>query len=185
MYQLFTLKDQSAYPVIHDVIIHPLKVNHDPRGTLTEALKTTWTDVYNSTDRAFTQMYFSKTEAGIARDTDQWHIHPSGQEDRFFVIQGTIITAVYDHRDNSPTKGQLNLFLMGETPGDAGQYLLVIPKRTHHGYVVISSSPAILGNFPTRLYDPAEEGREPMSQILLPDGSQFSWDKVKALVQKN
>ena len=178
MYKLFTLQNQSTYPLIHDVIIHPYKVNRDPRGTLTEALKTDWPDVYGP-DLPFAQMYFSQTLAGVARDIDQWHVHPSGQQDRFFVISGTIVTAVYDDRDNSPTKGKLNLFLMGETDADSGQYLVLIPKQTYHGYVVISPTPAILGNFPTRLYDPHEEGRKPFSDAKLPDGSLFSWDKVK------
>ncbi|MBI4035138.1 MAG: dTDP-4-dehydrorhamnose 3,5-epimerase family protein [Candidatus Chisholmbacteria bacterium] len=183
LYPIFTLPNQSSYPLIHDVVIHPFKVNHDPRGTLTEALKTTWDDVYNTNHRPFTQMYFSQTEAGVARDTNEWHVHPTGQEDRFFVIQGTIVTAIYDAREDSPTKSKLNLFLMGETADDVGQYLLVIPQRTYHGYVVVSSQPAILGNFPTRLYDPREEGRTPMKDALLPDGSIFSWDQVKTLVQ--
>ena len=101
MYQLFTLKNQASYPLIHDLIIHPFKVNRDPRGSLTEALKTTWEDVYHSDSRPFTQMYFSVSPAGVARDAGEWHVHPGGQEDRFFVIQGSIVTAVYDDRDNS------------------------------------------------------------------------------------
>ncbi|MBI2009759.1 MAG: dTDP-4-dehydrorhamnose 3,5-epimerase family protein [Candidatus Chisholmbacteria bacterium] len=179
MYQIYTLDNKNNYPLIHDVIIHPFKVNRDPRGTLTEALKTTWEDVYSEKDMPFTQMYFSETESGVSRDVDQWHIHPSGQQDRFFVIQGTIVTAVYDNRDASPTKGTVNLFLMGDTENDTGQYMLVIPKQTHHGYVVVSQTPAILGNFPTRLYDPKEEGRTSMSEVKLPDGSIFSWEEVK------
>lgn len=182
MYQLFTLKNKDSYPLIHDVVTHPYKVNRDPRGTLTEALKTTWSDVYNETDRKFTQMYFSQTLPGVARDIDQWHVHPGGQEDRFFVIQGSIVTAIYDTREASPTKGKLNLLLMGETKNDEGQYMVVIPKMTHHGYVVVSQTPAILANFPTRLYDPDEEGRVSFDQVLLPDNSIFSWDKVKELV---
>ena len=119
-YKLFTLKNHTAYPLIHDVVTHQFQVNRDSRGTLTETLKTTWTDVYHPTTRPFTQMYFSQTQPGIPRDTDQWHVHPSGQEDRFFVIQGTIVTAIYDARPNSPTQGQLNLFLMGEAVEDMG-----------------------------------------------------------------
>ena len=184
MYDIFTLEKQASYPLIHDVVIHPFKVNRDPRGTLTEVLKTTWEDVYNTTDRPFTQMYFSQTEPGVARDANEWHVHPGGQEDRFYVIKGTIVTVVYDDKEDSPTKGKLNLFLMGETTGDIGQYMLVIPRRTYHGYVVVSKEQAILGNFPTRLYDPNEEGRKPMSTALLPDGSQFSWDKVKQAAVK-
>lgn len=182
MYQIYTLESKN-YPLIHDVIIHPFKVNKDPRGSLTEALKTTWADVYSS-DMPFAQMYFSETSPGTARDVDEWHVHPSGQQDRFFAIQGTIVTAVYDARDNSPTKGLLNLFLMGESENDKGQFLLVIPKQTHHGYMVVSQTPAILGNFPTRLYDSEEEGRVSMHQITLPDSSVFSWESVKQAAQK-
>src|SRR3989344_7642019 len=153
-YQIYTLENKDNYPLIHDVIIHPFRVNRDPRGSLTEALKTTWEDVYKEPDMPFAQMYFSETAPGVARDIDQWHVHPSGQQDRFFAIRGTIVTVVYDNRDGSPTKGTVNLFLMGESQNDHGQYLLVIPKHTYHGYVVVSKTPAILGNFPTRLYNP-------------------------------
>jgi len=183
MYQIYTLKNKADYPLIHDVVIHPFTVNRDPRGTLTEALKTTWEDVYHPQDRPFTQMYFSETGPGVARDIDQWHVHPGGQEDRFFVISGTIVSAVYDNRDSSPTKGKLNLFLMGQSQDDSGQYMLVIPKHTHHGYVVVSETKAILANFPTRLYDPKEEGRASFDKVKLPDGSKFDWQKVKTLAK--
>lgn len=178
-YQIFTLKNQKNYPLIHDIVIHPFKVNRDPRGSLTEALKTTWKDVYHRKTLPFAQMYFSETHAGVARDIDQWHYHPGGQQDRFFVISGSIITAVYDNRDKSPTKGKLNLFYMGESSDDSGQYMVVVPRQTLHGYVVTDKKPAILGNFPTMLYDPNEEGRILFKRAKLPDGSIFSWEKVK------
>jgi dTDP-4-dehydrorhamnose 3,5-epimerase len=184
-YRLFTLKNQKTYPLIHDVVIRPLKVNRDNRGTLTETLKTVWPDVYHHQKAPFAQMYFSATKPGVARDVDQWHYHPGGQQDRFFVITGDIVTAIYDVRKSSPTKGTLNLFSMGESQGNQGQYLLMVPPRTHHGYVVVSKKPAILGNFPTRLYDPKEELRILFKDLPLSDGSIFSWEKVKNLIQKS
>lgn len=184
MYKIFTLKNKKDYPLIHDVVVRPFKVNQDPRGTLTEALKTSWSDVYDDKDRPFTQMYFSQTHPGVARDKDQWHVHPGGQEDRFFVIQGTIVAVVLDAREDSDTKDTLNLFLMGDYEEEAGQYLLVIPKQTLHGYIVVSDRPAILGNFPTRIYDPDEEGRVSFVDAKLPDGSLFSWEKVKEAAKK-
>ena len=41
--------------------------------------------------------------------------------------------------------------------------------------------PAVLTNFPTRIYDPADEGRIPFEQVgaRMPDGSAFSWDLVR------
>jgi dTDP-4-dehydrorhamnose 3,5-epimerase len=47
--------------------------------------------------------------------------------------------------------------------------------------MVVSKEPAILINFPTGLYNPAEEGRIPYSQVNVKteDGEVFSWDIVR------
>lgn len=161
------------------VVIRPLQVNRDPRGTLTETLKITWKEICDQKKRPFTQMYFSKTLPGVARDEDKWHFHPRGQEDRFAVLAGDIVIAIYDRRKDSPTKDFLNLFLMGESQGDTGQYLLLIPFRTLHGFVVVSKKPTVLINYPTRLYDSREEKRIPFTEEKLPDGSIFTWDLVR------
>jgi len=126
-------------------------------------------------------MYYSITDPGVSRDIDRWHYHPGGQQDRFGVILGSIVVAIYDLRDNSPTKGRLNLFSMGEINGDDGQYLLMVPPQTLHGFVVTGSKPATLFNYPTRLYDPEQEVRIPFDEAKLPDGQIFSWDEVKKL----
>jgi hypothetical protein len=49
--------------------------------------------------------------------------------------------------------------------------------------LVTSDTPATLLNLPTRLYDPADEGRIPFADagIALPDGRQFSYDLVRVL----
>jgi dTDP-4-dehydrorhamnose 3,5-epimerase len=178
---VINLNNFQSVDLIHDVIIHPLKVNRDPRGTLTEGLKTTWTDVYEAEQMPFAQMYFSTTDPWVARDEGKWHYHPGGQQDRFGVIRGDIVVAIYDHRDDSSTKGRLNLFHMGESLGDDGQYLLGVPQRSYHGYVVVSDSQATMFNFPTRLYDPSEEVRVPMAETPLADGSIFSYEPVAQL----
>lgn len=183
-YQIITLKNKDNHQLVHDVILYPLTVNSDPRGSLTEIMKTTWEGIYDDHTRPFTQVYISRTAPGVARDVDQWHFHPGGQEDRFGVISGDIITAIYDNRDGSPTKGVLNLFLLGESEGEDGQYLLLIPPRAYHGYVVVSDAPATMFNFPTRLYDPKEEHRLPFQDYRLPGNQVFSWDLVKAAYTK-
>lgn len=166
--------------LIQDVILYPLKVNRDSRGILVETLKTTWSEVF-SKDRPFTQNYFSITESGSARDENLWHYHPTKQEDRFVVVRGDIVVAMYDWRNESQSYGRLNLFKMGESNGDEGQYLLLVPKNVLHGFLVISEKPAILLNFPTTLYDKNEEGRVTHEEInvRLPDGRVFSWDLVR------
>ena len=178
MLNFLTLKNQND--LIADVVMFPLKVNRDPRGILVETLKTNWEKVYGP-GMEFAQMYYSITEPGVARDVDRWHYHPTKQIDRFGVIQGELVVAIYDWRSGSPTFGKLNLFLMGESNGDDGQYLLLIPRNTLHGFVVVSQKPAILFNFPNHLYDPTEEGRLPHSEyaVNFPDGRAFSWEIIK------
>lgn len=180
----FTIDKLSTYPLVSGVVVHPLQVNHDERGTLTEMLKTSWKDVFDEKLRPFAQMYFSETRPGVARDEGRWHYHPGGQEDRFAVLKGDMVVAIYDNRQESPTYQVLNLFQMGESQKDAGQYLLLIPQQTLHGFVVVSSKAAILLNFPTRLYDPKEEQRIPFEEVKLKDGSIFDWDLVRKHFQK-
>ena len=181
MIDLITLK--NAKDLIKDVIVHPLKVNQDESGILTEVLKTDWVDVYGDA-LPFSQCYYSVTPSREIRDTEVWHVHPTKQVDRFICVRGDIVTAIYDNRPDSETNGRLNLFLMGESGGNDTQYLVLIPQNTLHGFAVVSQKEAVLLNFPTTLYDPDEEGRVSHKVALAKfnDGSEFNWDKVIAEV---
>jgi dTDP-4-dehydrorhamnose 3,5-epimerase len=172
-----TLKNISKTKLIEDIVVRPLKVNRDESGILIETLRTDWKDVAGP-GREFEMQYYSVTDSCVARDEDVWHYHPTGQEDRFIVTQGRIITAIADNREDSETKGLLNLFIMDaiEDP-----YLLLVPKKTLHGFMVVSEGPATLLNFPTRLYDPKEEGRIQYQEakVKIENGELFAWDKVR------
>jgi len=178
MMKLMDLKNKEG--LINEVVLFPLKVYRDKRGFLVEALKTEWTEVYGE-NRPFAQNYFSKTEIGVARDEDTWHVHKTKQEDRFVVVEGDIVVALFDGRKESSTYRSLNLIGMGEANGDNGQFLLLIPKNVLHCFCVISAKPAILLNYPTTLYDPDEEGRIPFAEAgaKLADGREFSWKIVR------
>ena len=177
MIDLITLKNTNN--LISGVILHPLKINRDESGILSELLKTTWPDIYNE-KYPFSQCYYSVTPGGEVRDKDVWHVHPTKQEDRFVIIKGDAVVAIYDSRKDSQTFGRLNLFAMGENNGDDGQYMLLIPQNTLHGFAVVSKSEVVLLNFPTSLYDLKEEGRvtHKDGQAKFPDGTFFTWDKV-------
>jgi len=175
----FDLSKKESYEIIKDVVVRPLKVNKDPRGILVETLKTDWKDVYDQEKLPFTQNYFSVTDSNVARDEDQWHVHPTKQIDRFVVIKGKILVVLYDNRKKSSTYGLLNLFLMGEVEKEKGYYNLLIPQNVLHCFLVISKKPAIIMNFPTSLYDKKEEGRIDFNKIKLTDGNYFSWNKVR------
>lgn len=182
--QFINLANKDDSQLIKDVIMHPLKVNKDESGILVEVLKTNWPDIYGS-GREFAMQYYSITPPGLARDEDVWHFHPTVQEDRMGLIQGEVIIAIADTREDSETKNVVNLF---NIKAQDNPYLLLIPKKTLHGFLVTSKEPAILINFPTALYNPEEEGRVSFKEadIKLPDGTPFSWNLVrKALSEKN
>jgi len=122
MLDLITLDSISQHKLIEGTIVRPLKVNSDESGILVETLKTNWTDVYSEV-MPFAQQYYSVTNSGIARDENQWHFHPGGQQDRFIVISGEIVAAIADNEENSPTKGLLNLYHMKSRENP---YLLVL-----------------------------------------------------------
>lgn len=177
MLDLITLENKDSQELIKDVVIHPYKVNADASGILVETLKINWDDIYGQ-GREFFQQYYSETPPGLARDEDVWHYHPTIQDDRFSVVKGEIVVAIGDNREDSNTKGLLNLFYINARKDP---YLVLIPRRTLHGFMVVSKEPAILINFPTGLYNPTEEGRIPYSEanVKLKDGTPFSWDLVR------
>jgi len=178
MIELITLKNKEKLKLIKDVLLYPLKVNRDDSGILVETLRKDWPEVYGQ-DREFFMQYYSITPSNVARDESVWHYHPN-QEDRFIVAQGEIVAAVVDNREGSPTNGLSNLFYMRS---DVDPYILLIPKRTLHGFMVVSKQSAVLLNFPTSLYNPKEEERIPYSEALmkLPNGSLFNWNIVRKL----
>lgn len=179
MMDFLTFKNQKN--LIADVVLHQLVMHRDERGLLMETLKEDWTDVFHRPDLQFAQSYYSVTQPGFARDEEFWHNHPTKQTDRFIILQGNAVVALYDWREDSKTKGILNLFLMGERNGDDDQYLLLIPKNVLHGFCTVGDKPCHLISFPDHLYDPKEEGRIPFSQVsaLLPDGTAFNWKTVR------
>lgn len=177
-YPYLSLKNQKN--LISGIQLHKLIVHRDSRGLLMETLSIKWKEVVNQ-DLPFGQTYYSVTLPGFARDEDTWHNHPTQQIDRFVVLEGDVVIAAYDWRNDSPTHGVLNLFLMGEINDDDNQFLLLIPKNVLHSTCNVGKKPLqYLGN-PTHVYDPNEEGRVSFEEIgaKLPDGTLFSWQKIR------
>jgi len=172
-----TLENKDKSRLVKDVILHPLKINKDASGMLVETLRSDWQGIYGP-GREFKMQYYSITPSGMARDENVWHLHPNYQEDRFLLVKGEIITVVADQREGSLTKGLINLFYMnaGYDP-----YIVLIPKNTLHGFMVVSKESAILLNYPTGLYNPQEEGRVAYekAQVKMEDGTLFSWNLVR------
>ena len=166
---------------ISGVNLRTLRVNRDPRGTLTELLRRDWDDLYGD-DLPFAQVYTSTTAPGVARDEDTWHIHQH-QTDRFYCLAGQIVVAIADPRPESPTRGAVILVELAAEADAPAPLVVTIPPKTLHGFVVTSTTPAMLANFPNRLYDPADEGRLPFADadVRLADGTPFAYDLVRSL----
>jgi dTDP-4-dehydrorhamnose 3,5-epimerase len=175
------VRDAAGSGRIAGVVVRELRVNRDPRGTLTELLRRDWPELYGE-EMPFAQVYTSTTAAGVARDEERWHLHRH-QTDRFYCLAGRIVVAIADPRPDSPTRGEVLLVELAAEADAPAPLVVTIPPGTLHGFVVTSSTPAVLLNFPNRLYDPTDEGRVPFgeAQVTLADGTPFTYDLVRGM----
>jgi dTDP-4-dehydrorhamnose 3,5-epimerase len=149
--------------MIDGVSIKNLQVNADERGHLVEVFRKDW-DLYELEPA---MSYYSLSYPGVVR---AWHRHTRGQIDHFVCPSGRIKVAVYDDREGSPTRGELNTFVIGEH----NQQAIRLPGDCWHGFKVVGNEQAILINFPTKLYDydDPDEERLPSDTDAIP----MSWD---------
>lgn len=149
--------------MIEGIKVRDLQVNADERGHLVEMFREDW-DEY---DPEPSMSYFSMSYPGVIR---AWHRHNRGQIDHFVCPQGRIKVGVYDDRDDSPTQGEVNTFVIGEH----NQQAVRIPGVCWHGFKVIGNEQALLVNFPTNLYDyeDPDEERLPHDTDKIP----FDWE---------
>lgn len=132
-----------AKQLIDGVTTKKLTVHTDERGRLTEMLR--------SDDEAFVkfgQVYMTTAYPGV---TKAWHYHKI-QTDYFVCVRGMMKVVLYDDRENSPTKGTVNEFFIG----DHNPLMVVIPPGVWHGFKCISEHEAIVVNTPTEMYNPAQ-----------------------------
>ena len=157
------LNSQNSKNLIEGVVLRVLVIHKDESGTLVETLRRDWQDVFDNDELDFLMQYLSITPSGLIRDEDKWHVHKK-QKDRFICVSGKIVTALYDPRQGSKTKGQINLFLMGPAKKEE-MFMVVIPEDVYHGFMVVSKEPGYLLNFTTQLYTGEDEGRVENSQL--------------------
>lgn len=151
--------------MIHDVQVRDLQVNADERGHLVEIFRDDW-NIYKSTPA---MTYYSFSYPDVIR---AWHRHTRGQVDHFVCPVGRIKVGIYDDREDSPTEGELDTFVIGEHD----QNLIRIPGDCWHGFKVVGDEQAVLLNFPSQLYD----YDDPDEERLPPDTDEipFDWDKM-------
>ncbi len=132
--------------MIDGVKIIPLKRIPDERGTILHMLRST-----DAHFQRFGEIYFSTAYPGVIKG---WHRHRE-MTLNYAVPFGRIKLALYDERDNSPTKGELmEVFL-----GPDNYSLVIIPPEVWNGFKGMSEPFAIVANCCTHPHDPARSTR--------------------------
>lgn len=148
--------------MIKGVLVKKLRVIPDERGRLMEMLR--------SDDEMFSrfgQVYMTTAYPGVVKG---WHYHKK-QSDNMAVVRGMMKIVLYDSRDDSPTKGEVNELFAGEH----NPILVHIPPLVFHGFKCVSSEEAIVINTTTEKYD----YQEPDEFRVDPHTSDipYNWDR--------
>lgn len=140
--------------MLDGVKVIPLKQLPDERGKIMHMLRCD-----DPHFEQFGEIYFSVVYPGVIKG---WHIHTKITLN-YAVVSGMIKLVLYDPRDDSPTKGQIQEIFMGED-----NYVLVkIPPGIYNGFKGIGVKPAIVANCATLPHDPGEIQRvDPFSKEI-------------------
>jgi len=142
--------------MINGVKTKKLKVIPDDRGFLMEILRSD-DEIFEK----FGQVYMTGVKQGVAKG---WHYHKI-QDDHFVCVLGKALVVLYDGREDSPTKGEVQEFILSE-PATDGEHLVVkIPKGVYHGFTAVDCPEARIVNIPTEKYNYDE-----------PDEHRVAWD---------
>lgn len=132
--------------MIEGVNIVPLRQIVDERGKIMHMLKATDPHFIR-----FGEIYFSCAWPGTVK---AWHIHKTMTVNNA-VISGRAKLVLYDLREDSATKGELQEIFLGED-----NYVLVqIPPGIANGYKAYGDKLVILANCATEPHDPNEMAR--------------------------
>ncbi|HDN67953.1 MAG TPA: dTDP-4-dehydrorhamnose 3,5-epimerase [Firmicutes bacterium] len=126
--------------MIEGVKIKKLKVIPDERGRLMEILRGD-----EQIFQRFGQVYMTTTYPGVIK---AWHYHRI-PTDNIAVVKGMLKVALYDPREGSSTRGEVDQFFIGEH----NPLLIQVPPQVYHGWKCISEQEAIVINCPTEPYN--------------------------------
>ena len=137
------MTDSQQTP-IHGVGVHPLKVLADERGALLHMLRRD-----SPLFERFGEVYFSEVNPGIIK---AWKRH-TRMTQRLAVPVGRVKFVLYDDRADSPTKGRVNVWILGRP---SAYRLLIIPPGIWYGFQGVDSRPSLIANCADLPHDPAE-----------------------------
>ena len=129
--------------MIDGVILTPLRQIFDERGKVMHMLRED-----SAIFSRFGEIYFSCTHPGVVK---AWHLHKK-MTLNYAVIQGEIKFVLYDNRDASKTKGELQEFFISPE-----NYMLVtVPPLIWNGFKCVGTETAIVANCATLPHDSSE-----------------------------
>lgn len=145
----------------------------DERGFFVEIMRDDWKDFLEG--EKVVQSNLLMNYPGIIR---AWHRHERGQVDYWIVLKGSLKICVYDDREGSETKGQLNELVASE---DRLQ-VVRIPGHYWHGIKTVSDEPSLTLYLVSRLYnyENPDEKRSPWNDPNIMDpriGKAYNWNK--------
>ena len=148
--------------MIEGVRTKPLRVFPDERGWLMEILRCD-----DEIFAQFGQVYVTAAYPGVVK---AWHMHEK-QTDHFCVLNGMAKIVLFDDREDSATRGEVNEFFLGEH----NRCVLRIPNLVYHGFKCVSDTQALVLNCPTECYNVAEpdEIRRPAHDPSIP----YDWSR--------
>ena len=140
--------------MIDGVVITPLKQFSDERGSVMHMLRRD-SDVFQE----FGEIYFSTVHPGVVKG---WHIHQR-MILNYAVPVGRIKFVLYDERDGSATKGEVQEIFLGP---DAYQ-LVTVPPLVWNGFKGVGDETALVANCASIPHDPDEiDRRDPFDAAI-------------------
>lgn len=145
--------------MIKGVIIKPLRKIADERGCIMHMLRND-----DQEFKQFGEIYFSTIYPGVIKG---WHVHKE-MALNYAVIKGNIKLVLFDGREGSATKGEVQEIFMG----DNNFCLVQIPLGVVNGFKGVGTEEAIVANCSTLPHSKDEIIRiDPFTKEI-----PYSWD---------
>jgi len=153
----FCVRSTFQGPTIDGVKFRGLRPIIDGRGDVIELWSLPWVERDGMVVPH--HVYQSATDYGVVKC---WHLHEI-HTDQFTVTRGKLQVVCADIREDSPTYGHVNSFIIGtQCPA-----LLLIPPGIMHGWKALAHPETIVVNLQTHPYDPADEFKFPWDAVLI------------------
>jgi dTDP-4-dehydrorhamnose 3,5-epimerase len=119
--------------MIEGVVVTPLRQIFDERGKVMHMMRND-SSVFSN----FGEIYFSTTNHDAIK---AWHLHKK-MTLNYAVVSGQIKCVLYDDRENSPTRGNVDEYFLSPE----NYYLLTVPPMVWNGWKGLSLTESIVAN---------------------------------------